>query len=139
MSFNDRKNADTFNFYFRNITDSLDITKWNTHFTSSSNNPVQTAIEKYSSHPSVKNIKSSLKKDSHFKFSNAEPPEVLKIINQLDCSKKVGGNIPVKVLKLSSKCIINFLTDCINANINEGNFPNELKLANITPVFKTGD
>jgi hypothetical protein len=47
--------------------------------------------------------------------------------------------LPIKIIKLASKVNTNQLTDCINAAIFENIFPNELKLGDVSPVFKKDD
>ena len=47
--------------------------------------------------------------------------------------------MPIKIIKLATKVNINQLTDCINASIYENIFPNELKLGDISPIFKKDD
>ena len=47
--------------------------------------------------------------------------------------------MPIKIIKLATKVNINQLTDCINASINENIFPNELKLGDVSPIFKKDD
>ena len=61
--------------------------------------------------------------------------EVIKVVKNLKDSKAVGGDIPTKILK---KCEFTFdiITACINKTIETGNFPDSLKMANVTPVFK---
>ena len=48
-------------------------------------------------------------------------------------------NISTKLLKETSDILCQDLLKIINNDINNCNFPNELKLADITPVFKKGD
>ena len=57
----------------------------------------------------------------------------------LNQRKSTSGPIPTKVLKMSAKVVCVPLTDCFNAAILDGVFPNELKLANVVPIFKKGD
>ena len=59
------------------------------------------------------------------------------IINKLDSSKATGvDNIPARVVKLSAKVIKKPLTTILNSCINNGNFPDLLKLEKITPLYK---
>ena len=74
-----------------------------------------------------------------FSFSHVLPEHVLDQIMLLKASKKTRGKIPIKIIKLLQKVNLNQLTDCINNAINEGKFPNELKLADITVAFKHDD
>jgi len=63
--------------------------------------------------------------------------EVLKAINTLDINKPSGNdNIPAKVLKSCADEIAPFLTVIINKILEEGEFPDALKIALITPLYK---
>ena len=53
-------------------------------------------------------------------------------------SKSVGGEIPIQMLK-ESEFTFEILTNCINKSIETGCFPDSLKEANITPIFKKDD
>ena len=132
--------AETFNEYFNNVTTKLNLTEWPaTSETLKINNPVVKAIQRYSDHPSIIKIKESTIQDDKFTFSHILPETVQMAINKLKLSKSARGNIPLKIIKTISKVGLNNLTDCINAAIYDCKFPNELKLADITPVLKKGD
>ena len=45
-------------------------------------------------------------------------------------------NIPPKILKSSSEATVNILHRLFNETITKGVFPDDLKLADVTPVFK---
>ena len=64
--------------------------------------------------------------------------KVIKVVQNLNDSKAVGGDIPTKILK---ECEFTFdiITACINKAIESGNFPDRLKMANVIPVFKKED
>ena len=57
----------------------------------------------------------------------------------MDCSKKTGGNIPSKILKLAAEVSCIPLTDCINSNMQSCTFPHSLKYADITPLHTKDD
>ena len=62
--------------------------------------------------------------------------ELLKI----DPEKATAGNsIPSKTLKLNSDISADILQNLLNGLLLTGNFPDNLKLADITPVFKKKD
>ena len=48
-------------------------------------------------------------------------------------------NIPTKTLKTIAQDLCVPLTDCINSAILNGVFPDELKLADVTPLYKKSD
>ena len=66
--------------------------------------------------------------------------EITNIINDLKDKKATGpDNISVKILKLSRNIIAPFLTKIINTCLNEGTYPDTLKISKIVPIYKTGD
>ena len=64
--------------------------------------------------------------------------EVIKVVTNLKDSKAVGGDIPTEILK-EWEFTLDIITACINKPIETGNFPDSLKMANVTPVFKNED
>ena len=136
---NDIHIAECMNNYFINITDTLDIKEWPTNAEFESlNDPIDKALLKYAQHPSIEQIKTEFDCSNVFKFQNIQPKEVIEEIKKLDESKGTSGDIPVKFIKEYSYLFINSLTDCINTAINNNQFPDILKLADVTPVFKKG-
>ena len=66
-----------------------------------------------------------------------EVHEVSDLIEKLDVSKASDiFDIPVKILKTSSKYLSQCLTHIFNSSFNQGVFPGKLKIASVTPVFK---
>ena len=60
-------------------------------------------------------------------------------ILKLDDTKSSGPNsIPVKLLKISAPVIALHLVTIINKSFNLGIFPNDLKIAKVIPIFKSG-
>ena len=94
------------------------------------------AIRKYENHPSIIKIKSSVETTQLFDFNFVSSDDISKIINSLDPTKKTSGAIPTKIVKLANKQICKDLANCINECIKQNKFPNELKIADITPIFK---
>ena len=135
----DKDVATTFNDYFSNITSSLDIKKWNVDYKNVNDNAVISAIEKYSTHPSIIMIKAKYPHSSKFNFKHILPENTCETIMKLKTSKKCSGNIPTHILKLTVGVITNALTDCINCAIDDGTFPNSLKCADIIPIHKKDD
>ena len=60
------------------------------------------------------------------------------VIKDLKSNKSVGGDIPTNILK---ECNFTFstLADCINKSFENGAFPDCLKEASVTPIFKKDD
>ena len=61
-------------------------------------------------------------------------------INDIDSSKSyLKDNIPPKILKENNDICAIVLSSDINQCISKGKFPDNLKNADITPIFKKGD
>ena len=58
---------------------------------------------------------------------------------ELDKNTATTGNIPTKAQKTIARDICVFMTDYINSAILNGVFPDELKLADVTPLYKKSD
>jgi hypothetical protein len=64
----------------------------------------------------------------------------LKIINTLCyCVASGYDNIPMWIVRRSSHLIIEPLMHLINLSINSGIVPQQLKIAPVVPIFKSGD
>ena len=57
----------------------------------------------------------------------------------MDSTKKRSGTISIKIVKLANKKICKDLANCINECIKQNKFPNELKITDVTPIFKKED
>ena len=98
--------------------------------------------DKFKYHPSVLKIKTEINitgNSTLFEFSNVTPQQVSDQIRVLRTNKSTRGNIPIKIIKIISKVCNISLTDCINSAINNGTFPDELKLGDVTPILKKDD
>ena len=72
-------------------------------------------------------------------FSFQSVPEDLlhEIILSLHGSKATPvGDIPVDILKYTVDIHLPFITKIINVSFENGHFPDELKLAELSPIFK---
>ena len=142
---NDLQIANTMNEYFANVTKTLDIKDYQPDIFSSDNIFTETtpdnidfALNKFKHHPSILKIKGKNLNVDHFSFSHINPEVVRYHILKLETGKSVSGNIPISILKKSVDVVMSPLTDCFNNCINEGRFPNELKLADVSPILKPG-
>ena len=66
----DLKIATVFNTYFSNITHSLNIFHWNSHFKITSEDQISSCVTKYNQHPSILNIKNIYIQDFLLPLSN---------------------------------------------------------------------
>ena len=66
--------------------------------------------------------------------------EIIMQLNILNPNKSTAVNdIPIKFRKLSTCIIASILTSLYNRCLTEGNFPEVLKVAQITPIYKKGN
>ena len=77
--------------------------------------------------------------DTKFSFQDVLPLETYQTIMELNKNKVTRGNIPTKTLKTIVWDIGVPLTDLTNSAILNGVFPDELKLADVTPLYKKSD
>ena len=135
--------AQTLNNFFENAVKSLGI-KENQYIlsnTGESADPVDIALNKFEHHPSILAIKENISFENMFTFSSVTVEEILSEISSLD-SKKAGTfkNIPTKHLKETSDICSEYLLNVWNNEIVLNHcFPDNLKLADITPIFKKDD
>ena len=137
----DEEVAECLNTYFVNITDSLNLNASDneSNVEDSLDSRIDTAIVRYANHQSILAIKEVAKNVTKFDFEHVNPWNVMEKIESFDCNKSVSGNIPTNVLKQAKEVACPYVTDCINNSINDGIFPTELKMADVTSFFKSGE
>ena len=100
---------------------------------------VPSVLNTFENHPNINNIKSK-KFNSTFSFENTYTDVVMKVINNLNVAKTCQVNdIPTKVIKINKDIFANFITDHFNYCIANGEFPDELKHADVIPVHKKNE
>ena len=100
------------------------------------NDPVNSVIIKYSSHPSIVKIKTNQVNASKFKFEPVTCDDIWNYIMKLDKKKKTSGNIPIFVLLKSAEISCPYITHFMNKCITDSFFPDELKCAHVRPCHK---
>ena len=79
------------------------------------------------------------KKPSAYRVKAIQPKHVFATISKLKNRKATGLNmIPNKILKCSKNVISQSLEDIFNVSI-QSIFPDDLKMAAVTPIFKEGE
>ena len=102
--------------------------------------PVQRAIVKFESHPSISLTKNKITNRNSFKFEPVSLSDIELEIRLLNRKKATTHkNIPPKILNSSSEATVNILRRLFNETITKGVFPDDFKLADVTPVFKKDD
>ena len=77
------------------------------------------------------------KNDQSFSFGPVTYDDVLKKVNTLDTAKASHQfDIPSKILKQKSDYFAEYFYENINQRIHESIFPSDVKLADVTPVYK---
>ena len=135
--------AEIFNNYFSNI--SRGLCDRNVPTESSyvcSQNAVSTAINKFSNHHSILSINKSMEKIGRpsFAFEFVTLEETIKEVNKLSINKASQKlDIPVKIVKENKDLISYFVYNNFNNALSSLQYPNCLKYADVTPVFKKDD
>jgi len=129
-----------FNSFFVNIVDSLNITPWEPSPQEiwGAETSIDWIVRKYRNHPSITSI-ASLNTGESFCFSNVTSDQVNRVIQDLNPRKSVSGALPLKVIKMVADIVSGPIATCLNTSLNSGIFPQNLKLAEVTPIFKKGD
>ena len=137
---NDDKVAETLNTFFKNAVSTLDINE-NSYIVNNESStildPEERAIQKHEIHLSILLIKNKIGNEKSFKFEAISVSDIEKEIKTINPRKATpSGNIPPKILKLSSDTTAITLQELFNESLSNCEFPDKLKLADITPVFK---
>ena len=65
--------------------------------------------------------------------------EVFRELMNLNEKKAIGiENIPIRFLKMTSEITLSLFSNLFNKRILRGSFPNRLKIAKVTPLYKSG-
>ena len=98
---------------------------------------VTNAVNKFRNHSSIIMIKNKKKNDQNFSFDLVTYDDVLKKVNTLDTAKaSQQSDTPTKTLKQNSDYFAKYFYENINRFITKSIFPLDLKLADVTPVYK---
>ena len=101
--------------------------------------PIMSVIKSFNEHPSIVKIKTKAL-DSTFHFRKTSCNENEEIINNLNIKKPCQQeDIPTKIIKLNKDLIVVFIAQNLNSCTGEGEFPSELKHANVLPFHKKKD
>ena len=95
---------------------------------------------KYSSHSSIQLIFKNKKSSNEFGFNTVVKERVAAALQKLKLNKaNPVGSIPGKILKDNQDIFTNMLQKLFNDSVIKGIFPPELKIGEITPVYKAND
>ena len=127
----DSKIAEELNLFFSNAVKSLSIAE-NIYITNKVPDevvdPVDRAVEKFKTHPSVLIIKNKILQENRLSFTEVSKSEIEKELKNLNVKKATTHNsIPPKVLKASALVTAETLQQLFNDALNTGEFPSNLK------------
>ena len=101
---------------------------------------VNEAISKYRNYPSILLIKDKIRNPASLSFKEASLPDIEKELRNLNTKRaSTFGNTPPKILRASKESWSETLAKLFNNTLLTSSFPTELKVADISPVFKKGD
>ena len=101
--------------------------------------PVVKAIKKYSAHPSILRIKEKMN-NNVFSFRKVTHEVIVSEINSLDTSKSTRSeDITFKIIKDNADIFANFILQNLKKRIIDEKFPDQLKQADVSPIFKKGN
>ena len=141
----DKELAQTFNDFFKNAVNNLNIDRSVEHEESAEaiDDPVEKAIYMFKSHPSILKIKEVVGYKSlndEFNFVSMDVKDIENELNKLNVKKATTfKNIPAKVLKSNSHICSPYLHKILNQSFDNGTFPKSLKIADVLPIFKSTD
>ena len=135
--------AKELNKFFKNAVSTLNIeeNRFTTNRSSDDiSDPIDKAIDKYKLHPRILLIRKHLKNHDVFSFKTVDISDTEKEINNINPKKSTTSNsIPPKILKTSTKVSASVLHKLFDYSIEKSDFPQNLKLADLTPVYKMND
>ena len=108
----------------------------------SENETMADIVHSFENHPSITAIKEQMsrsgKHDFHFVKVNCD--YVTDLIKRLNPKKSTGSDaLPPRLVRLSSNYISSTITNIVNQSLETGIFPDSLKEAEVSPLFKKDD
>ena len=91
-------------------------------------------------HPSIRAIRANHSIEPEFEFKPVEEAKISRYLGRIGLGKATGlDTISSKILHISEKVIIGPTTTLINRMITDKKFPESLKCARVSPIFKKKD
>ena len=95
------------------------------------------AIKNFENHSSIIAIKNNRNPNDQFSFKPVTKEMILKEISNLKPGKAVRSNdIPTKIIKDFKDLFATFIYNNYNKSLLDGTFPEDLKTAEVVPVYK---
>ena len=135
--------AEIFKNYFSNVTRSFGDRNVPTKpGIANSQNTVSNAINKFRNHPSILSINKNMERIGcpSFAFEFVSLEETIKEVNKLSVKKASQRlNMLIKIIKENKDLISYFVYNNFNNALSSSQYPNGLKYADVTPVFREDD
>ena len=134
----DRLISEELNQFFKNATKAFNIRE-NSYLIDKSelSGPVNKAISKYKNHPSILLIKDKIRNPASFFLKEVPLSDIEKELRNLNTKKaSTFGNISPKIWRASKESFSETLAELFNNTLLTSSFPTELKVADVSPVFK---
>jgi hypothetical protein len=104
------------------------------------NESVEQILSSFNNHESIQNIKQQGHCSGTFSFRPVSESEMLSKLLKLNIKKACGyDEIPAKLLKMAAVPLSKFFSSVFNDSLTQNTFPDEMKYANVSPVFKKED
>ena len=125
--------------YFVNIKADLDL-KRDSETLSDTSTSVSSILERFHCHQSILKIQKAFKTPDNFSFHAVSEDEVRGETLRLDRTKSIPvADIPAGMLKSTIDIYASILTKIINLSLRDACFPDDLKVAEVSPIFKKCD
>ena len=130
--------CDIFNKYYVNVTDTI-----GNEAPLTQSDKIGDIISGYCDHPSISLITDNIGRfadEELFNFRPVTSAEIKKKLISLNVRKATGyDDMPARFLKLGADVLCHTLQPILNKCLNTSVYPDCLKPANVTPIFKSGD
>ena len=127
--------CDAFNEYFINAAAHIGSDDY-----LSDNDDVESILASHSDHPSIKTIQERSQNYGTFNFKMVPMNDVHKLLKSTNPRKATGcDRIPPKLLKLAADELAYPVTNLINMSIVHSTFPQRMKMAELSPLYKAKD
>ena len=135
------KIANIFNDYFSNVVSSLSIPEYVDLSVDLDifEDPFLKSIEKFKNHQSIISIKNRIW-NKGFSFQAISKTDIENEILDMDNSKASQEyDVPTKIIKMNSEIFSEVLHNECNKSLKLCKFPESMKVADVTPVYKKGN
>ena len=101
---------------------------------------IESILAAHSDHSSIRCIQENFANSMPFDFTEVTVEKMRSLIKEMDPKKGAGfDNIPPKILKIASDELAEHKTDLLNDSIRTSKFPGDLKMSEVSPLFKNKD